>query len=76
MRLIKSYSFPSLADWYRAETRIFRLFSRFSIDELKDIAEYQGILHHNKNKATIIKTLMVEMRNTLSNEHFSKLKLK
>lgn len=77
MRLIKSYSFKSLNDWHRAETRIFRTLEKLSLDELRDIATYWGMDNDFlTNKTYVIKCIMVAMGNTLSNKHFTKLKTK
>jgi len=76
MRIIHNYQFKSLPEWFRAETRVFRLLERFSLDELRDIGTYWGIKHDNMKKTVLIKALMVGMGNVKSNKHFAKLKTK
>lgn len=74
MRIIHNYQFQSLPEWYRAETRVFRLLERFTLDELRDIGTYWGIQHFFMNKTSLIKAIMVGMGNVKSNKHFAKLK--
>lgn len=74
MRIIPNYQPESLAKWYRAETRVFRLLERFSLDELRDIGTYWGIKHDKMNKTVLIKSLMIGMGTVKSNKHFNKLK--
>lgn len=76
MRVIPHYQPKSLSEWYQAETRVFRLLERFSLDELRDIGTYWGIKHDKMTKTTLIKALMVGMGNVKSNKHFAKLKTK
>ena len=75
MRVIKQYLFENVTEWHRAETRVFNLLAKFTIDELRDLAEYRGVMHHKMNKTALIKSLMVGIGNTLSGKHFSNLKL-
>jgi hypothetical protein len=76
MRVIKPYQPTTLSDWYRAETRVFRLLERFSLDELRDIGSYWGVKHDGMTKAVLIKSLLVRMGNVKSNKHFAELKTK
>jgi hypothetical protein len=76
MRVIKSYQPATLSDWYRAETRVFRLLERFSLDELKDIGSYWGVKHDGMTKTILIKSLMIGIGNVKSNKHFAGLKTK
>lgn len=76
MRVIHNYQPKSLPEWYRAETRVFRLLERFSLDEPRDIGTYWGIEPRNMTKTTLIKALMVAMGNVKSIKHFAKLKTK
>jgi hypothetical protein len=74
MRLIKTYLQKDLQSWERAESRVFAILGKLTLDELKDICVYRGIKIDGMTKRTLKKAFMVGMNSGMqTNKHFSKL---
>jgi len=75
MRLIKTYLQKDLKGWERAESRVFAILGKLTLDELKDLCVYRGIKIDGLNKRTLKKAFMIGMNSgMLTNKHFSNLK--
>lgn len=75
MRLIKTYLQKDLKSWERAESRVFAILGKLTLDELQDLCVYRGIKIDGMTKRTLKKAFMVGMNSGMqTNKHFTNLK--
>ena len=75
MRIIKTYAQPDLKSWKRAESRIFAILGKLTLDELQDLCVYAGIDIGGMNKRTLKKAFITHMTGGMhTGEHFKNLK--
>jgi len=75
MRIIHQYLHKDLKSWERAESRVFAILGKLTLDELQDLCTYRGIKIDGMSKRTLKKAFIIGMNSGMqTNKHFTELK--